>query len=332
MAERETIVVTGCAGRLGWLLVRRLHRIEGVQVIGIDRRVFRGKPKDVEHFRSDIRRKQCEDLFRTHRVTAILHLGIMHDPRRNAEEHHTWNMLGTQRMLEYARRYDVPKVVILSTAGVYGPRPDNAALLTEDAPLLAAQDFPEIRDLIAVDMFAQSFFWKHPGTETVVLRPVHIVGSVRNAASNYLRLKPIPTMMGFDPMIQIIHEEDVVTALALARKPGLRGIFNIVGPPELPLSMLIREAGKAALPVPSFGAVSLLERMFRLRASGFPAPELDNLRYNCTVDGTRARDELGFTPAFTVRDAVRRAVFDAIQPVPDTELDLPPCAGELPLP
>jgi len=68
--------------------------------------------------------------------------------------------------------------------------------------------FSEIRDLIEVDMLAQSFFSNRPETETTILRPAHIVGFVRNAPSNYLRLPVIPTLMGFDPMAQIAHQDD----------------------------------------------------------------------------------------------------------------------------
>ena len=51
----------------------------------------------------------------------------------------------------------------------------------------------------------------------VILRPAHIVGPhVRNAPSKYLRLRVIPALMGFDPMVQLIHEEDVCRALVLA--------------------------------------------------------------------------------------------------------------------
>ena len=68
-------------------------------------------------------------------------------------------------------------------------------------------------------MLAQGFFWKHPETETVILRPVHIVGRVHNAPSNFLRLPTIPTLLGFDPMVQVIHEEDVVRAIGRALRP-----------------------------------------------------------------------------------------------------------------
>ena len=99
-------------------------------------------------------------------------------------------------------------------------------------------------------MLAQSFFWKNPNVETVVLRPCHIMGRVRNAASNYARMDRPIMIMGFDPMLQVIHERDVVEAILLALEPGARGIYNLRGPGELPLSLMIRMLGKKPLSVP----------------------------------------------------------------------------------
>ncbi|GMV42214.1 MAG: putative UDP-glucose 4-epimerase GalE1 [Myxococcales bacterium] len=292
MSDRESILITGISGRLGRLVARRLHRTH--QVIGVDRRPFEGRPKDIPMYRLDIRRNQTEDVFRRHRIKAVCHLNVMHDPRKSVGDHHTFNVLGTQRILEWCHRWDVPKAVVLSSATTYGPRPENAQFLREDSALLAGQGFSEIRDLIELDMFTQGFFWKHPEIETVLLRPVHILGTVRNAASNYLRLKTVPTMLGFDPMVQIIHEEDVVTAIVKALRPGIRGVFNVTGPKPVPLSALIRAAGKptVAVPAPLFAAAMRL--MWRYKLTSFPAPELDYLKYICMADGALAREVLGF--------------------------------------
>ncbi len=301
-AERP-ILITGICGRLGRRLARRLHR--ELPVIGIDRREFEGRPKDVQHFRFDIRRKKTQDIFRQHKLAAVVHLGVMHDPRASQAEHHSWNVAGFQRLLEFVAQYDVPKLVVLSSSNVYGPRPDNPQFLPEDAPLLGGAAFSEIRDLIEVDMLAQSFFWKRPETETVILRPVHILGGVRNAPSNYLRLPAIPTLMGFDPMVQVIHHDDVVSAIFGALRPGVRGIFNLAGPPPLPLSRLIGFTGRTRISVPHFLATSVIKRLWRYRATSFPAPELDHIRYVCMVDDRRAREVIGYRPAHDIAETVR---------------------------
>jgi UDP-glucose 4-epimerase len=303
VSSRPTrVVITGIAGRLGRLLTRRLHRDAGLQVIGVDRRPFDDRPKDVEHHVVDVRSKKARDIFRD--VDALIHLGVMHAPRTSAAEHYSWNIGGLGKLFDYCAAYQVPKVVVLSSANVYGPRPDNTQFLGEDAPLLAAQTFPEIRDLVEVDHMASSFFWKAREIETVILRPVHILGRVKNAPSNYLRLPRVPTLLGFDPMIQILHEADVTEALALALRPGARGIFNVVGPGQLPLSTIIRELGKAPLPVPHIVAKPLWRAAWRLGINSFPVAEFDFIRYVCMVDGSRAERELGFRARHGLRETI----------------------------
>jgi UDP-glucose 4-epimerase len=301
--QDRPVLITGICGRLGRRLCRRLHREQ--RVIGIDRRAFEGRPKDVEHHQFDIRRKKTQDVFRSQQIEAVVHLGVMHDPRASQDEHHSWNVIGFQKLLDFVDQYGVTKLVVLSSANVYGPRPDNPQFLSEDTPLLGGAAFSEIRDLIEVDMLAQSFFWKRPETETVILRPVHILGGVRNAPSNYLRLKAIPTLLGFDPMVQVIHQDDVVRAIQAALRPGVRGIFNLAGPPPLPLSRLIAHTGRPRVTIPHFLATSIIQNLWRYRVTSFPAPELDHIRYVCMVDDRRARELLRWAPAHDIQETVR---------------------------
>lgn len=300
--RRDKVVITGIAGRLGKALARRLHR--DWAVIGIDRRPMDTLPRDIVFHQVDIRRRKAEDVFRTNRIDALIHLNIMHDLRKSKRERDEFNVLGTQKILHLCQQHNVGKVVILSSANVYGPAPSNNQFLTEEAPLMGSTSFGAIRDLIAVDMYASSFFWRHPELETVILRPVHIVGDVHNAPSNYLRLGRIPTLMGYDPMIQLIHIEDVVEAMVTALKPGIRGIYNIAGPGELPLSELIKVLGKRRLPVPEPVARPLFNMMWRARLTNFPTPELDHIKYVCMVDDSRARQNLGYRPRLTLDETI----------------------------
>jgi len=301
---RDAVLITGISGNLGRVLARLLHKAQ--RVIGLDRRPFPGAPKDLEVQHLDIRKRKVEDLFRKGDVQTLIHMAIIHDPRLPTVEHHSFNVLGTKAVLEYAARYGVPKVVVLSSSNVYGPQPGNDNFLTEESPLLGSQRFPEIRDLVEVDMYAQQYMWKHPEVETVIVRPVHVVGpTVKNAPATYLRLQRPWTLAGFDPMVQLIHEEDVARALQLAARPGVRGVYNVCGPGELPLSAVLRELGRAPIPVPHLLARPLLTRLFQYRLAGFPSAELDHLQFLCTVDGSRAERDLGFRPAYTLRETIR---------------------------
>lgn len=299
------VVITGIAGRLGRLVASRLHRDPRFTIVGIDRRPFVGRPKDIVHHQVDLRSKKARDVFRNSRVDALIHMGVMHDPRAHESELYTWNVRGTAELLSYCASYNVPKVVLLSSANVYGPRPDNSQFLTEDAPLLAAQRFPRMRDLVEIDHLASTFLWKARDLETVILRPVHILGRVHNAPSNYLRLARVPTLLGFDPMIQPIHERDVADAMAQALAPGIRGIYNVVGPGQVPLSTMLRVLGRDTMPLLQPLAAPLLSLAFRLGLSSYPTAELDFIRYVCMVDGSRAQADLGLRPRFGLSETIR---------------------------
>lgn len=301
---RPRVAVTGISGNLGRVVAKLLHR--EAHVVGIDRRPFVGRPKDVEHVQVDLRKKKTDEVFRRQKIDAVIHMGIMHDPRMSQEDHHSFNVLGTMRILECAAKYGVKKVVMLSSANVYGPSPENSNFLAEEAPLMAASRFPSVRDLIEVDMLAHGFFWRHPEIETVVLRPVHIVGpTIKNATSNYLRLKRPWAMAGFDPMVQLIHMEDVGRALVEAIRPGRKGVYNVTGPGEVPLSSVFRELGRKTLPVPHVVARPLLGTLFKYRLASYPPEELDHIQFLCMVDGSRWSQETGWKPRFTMRETIR---------------------------
>ena len=305
-SRSDAVVITGICGRMGRLLARRLHRTQ--RVIGIDRRRFDGKPEDIVHHQIDLRRRKVREVLRSTHISAVVHLGTMHNLRESDRNHHVWNVVGFQKLMEHVARFRVPKLVVLSTASLYGPSPDNPQFLSEDAPLLGAQEFSQIRDLVEVDMLAQGFFWKEPEVETVILRPCHILGRVRNAPSNYARMDRPVMVMGFDPMLQVIHERDVIEAIVLSLRPGVRGVYNLRGPGELPLSRMWRLMGKRPRVVPGPLIKTVLSRLWSYRAVSFPTPELDHLRYVCLVDDRRARQDLGFAPRHGM-DATLRAPF-----------------------
>jgi len=298
------VVVTGISGNLGRALAKLLHKSE--RIIGIDRRPFLAKPKDIEMYQLDLRKKKAEDVFRRNEVRAVIHMGIMHDPRMTEEEHHSFNVVGTTRLLEYCAKYGVKKVVVLSSANVYGPSPENSNFLTEDSPLMAASRFSEVRDLIAVDMLAHGFFWRHPDIQTVILRPVHIVGPhIKNAPSNYLRLSYPWVLAGFDPMVQLIHVEDSARAMVEALRPEAKGVYNVVGPGEVPLGVIFRELRRTPIPIPHPIARTALEFLFRYRLASFPPPELDHIQFLCAVDGSRWRKDIGWSPRYSMRETIR---------------------------
>jgi UDP-glucose 4-epimerase len=310
--ERGAVIVAGSAGRLGLRLVRALHRVR--TVVALDSRSAPGLPRDVSAFPLDPLRSAANQVFRQPNVGAIVYLGTPLDRVRSAEERHSQAVRSLERVFGYAAEFNIPKVVVLSSAMAYGPRPDNPQFITESSPLLAGARSDELRTVVELDMCAQSHVWRDNGTEVVILRPAHILGTVQNAASNFLRLPVVPTLLGFDPMLQAVHQDDVVRALVLALGPGASGVFNIAGPPPQPLSRVLRLLGRRTVAVPHPLAKQALGGLFMARLSRFPSSELDYIRFVCMVDDSLARQKLHYQSAFNLRETL--AVVDEARWVP----------------
>jgi UDP-glucose 4-epimerase len=292
---RPRVLVTGAASSLGRVLCRRLHR--SYDVLAVDTRPFPDRPKDVEHAELDVRRKAAQTRIKKRRPELVVHLGPLHDekPARGT------TLETTATLLQLVEDLGARKLVVLSSASLYGPSPTSAAFLSEDAPLLGGQRSRAVADAIAVDMMVQSFFWKAPATETVILRPVHVVGPhLQNLPSRFLRLRRVPTLLGFDPMVQLLHQDDFVDAIALALAPGHRGVFNITGPTQAPLSRILAARHAQTLPLPGFLLGPALVRARALRLTRLDDSELVHLKYSCLVDGTRASTALGYAPRRTL--------------------------------
>jgi UDP-glucose 4-epimerase len=300
---QEYVVITGIGGGLGRQLAKKLHKEE--RIIGIDRRPFPDRPKDIIHYQVDIRRKKADEIFRNHKIKAVYHLGVMHDPRQRQAERYSWNILGTQKILEFCGKYKIPKFVYLSSANVYGPNPGNPNFLPETSPLQGFRDMEVLRDVVETDMLVQSFFWKDQETDIVILRPVHIVGPhVWNAPMRYFNQSVLPVVLGFDPMVQMIHEDDVIEALYTCLKRKVRGIFNLEGPGTIPLSVVLSALKTRKVLLPDMLLRPILKKMWDLKLTDFPPGEVDFLIYVCMVDGTRARQEMGFESKKTIQETI----------------------------
>jgi UDP-glucose 4-epimerase len=296
--KKRTVVLTGISGNLGREVAKLLHR--HFRVIGLDPRPVQGLPKDVEHYTHDYRRRRAENVFRRTKPYALVHLGAIHRLRQSYDEAHTFNVVGTQRLLEFCQRYKVSKVVFVSTADVYGPMPGQSHYTDEDVTLQGDLHYPEMRMAVAMDRMAQSFHWMAPSIETTLLRPVHMIGPrLKNAICTYLRLPVFPVIAGYDPMLQVIHQRDVIRAvqLALGRRK-IHGIYNLSGTEAAPIRRVLEHLGKPLIPIPAPLARMAFEQLWRHSVLAFPPPELDHLQYSSVVDVTRMTHKLKFTPTY----------------------------------
>ena len=279
----RTLLITGVCGGVGRVLLRQLLETTDLHIIGMDKRNWvLDRPERFEFRQADLRRSSAEDVFRTVRPWGLVHLAFVSDQTVPRDKRHVVNVQGTQRVLEWCARYGVQKVVMMSRAAVYGARPDNPSLITEDMPLKLGAAYVELADLVEFDHLCRSWMWEHRETELVLLRPVHIVGPNIREGMLYQYLR----------------------AIQLGLEKPARGIYNVPGPGTLPLHVVLERLGRRTLPVPH-PLLSLADRwLFRAGFSKLPAHAIDFVRYSCVVDGARIAHDLGYEPSMSLQQTL----------------------------
>ncbi len=285
------ILITGISGKLGRLVAEQLVEA-GHTIVGIDRRPWPDAPDAVQMFHADIRKRPAEDVFRTEQPDALVHMATVTHFTAGTEERYRINLRGTRTVFDHCHQYGVKHAIFVGRHTFYGAAPDSPLYHTEAEPPLAVSTFPELADLVAADLFAGSALWRYAEMNTTVLRLCYTLGpSRRGTLANYLKGPRVPTVLGFDPLYQFMHERDAARAICLALSHELRGIFNVAGPQPVPLSLLIEVTGRVQIPVPEPLYARLLGKF------GFPKlprGSTNHIKYPIVVDDSAFRRETGF--------------------------------------
>jgi UDP-glucose 4-epimerase len=300
------IVITGISGDIGRKVAERLVQ-RGHELLGIDRRPWPDAPRGVEMHHADIRKRQAEDVFRTHRPEACIHLATVTHVSTAPDERYRINLGGTKQVFAYCSRYGVRHCVFVSRHTVYGAAPDVPLYRTEDEPPLAGWTFPELTDLVAADQYAVSALWRWPELTTTVLRVVYTLGpSQRGTLANFIRGPLVPTVLGFDPLYHFMHENDAAKAIITALESHARGVFNVAGPQPVPLSLLCRVTGRKVLPIPE---ILYLWSMGRFGLPRLTAGAVHHIKYPIVIDGGLFRKTTGFVHDFDEAQTMESFVY-----------------------
>ncbi len=289
------VLVTGISGALARQVAVRLVDA-GHTVLGIDRRPWPDAPAGITLFDTDVRKRPAEDVFRTHRPEAVVHMATVTHLTTRREERYRINLGGTRSVLDHCHDYGVEHVVFVGRHTIYGAASDAPLYRTEAEPPLAGTTFPDLADLVAADLYAGSALWRFPQLGTTVLRIVYTLGpSKRGTLAGFLRGPRVPRVLGFDPLFHFLHEHDAADAIVLALQHRLNGVFNVAGPQPVPLTTLIEATGRIDLPLPEF----VLPRVLgRFGLPYLPRGSMAHLKYPVVIDGSSFRAATGFTPAF----------------------------------
>jgi UDP-glucose 4-epimerase len=292
------VLIAGMCSVVGRHLTRQLVD-EGHEVVGIDRRPWPDPPDGVQLHPYDIRKRAAEDVFRTFRPDAVVHMATVTHLERRSEDRYRINLHGTRAVFDRCAAYGAEKVVFVGRHTYYGAGPDSPMVHKEDAPPMATNSFPELADLVAADLYATTALWRLPQLETVILRMVYQLGPSRAATlATFIKGPRVPTIMGFDPLFQFMHERDMAHAIFAALQPGLRGVYNVAGPHAVPLSTLIAHTGRERLPLPE----ALFRRLLgRFGLPALPQGALDHIKYPVVVDDSSFRAEAGYQPRYSAQ-------------------------------
>jgi UDP-glucose 4-epimerase len=306
---QRSVAITGLGSFVGGRIAARLLEAPNPpHVVGIDLAVPRRLEGRIAFHRVDLTEPTADSLVAEilgkERADEVLHAAFFESPYPRVEYSHEVEVIGSLHVMNAAASAGVRKLVVASTAQVYGARADNPNYLVEDAPLRGHPDAHAVRDRVEMERLLALFASRHPRMVVTSLRPCAISGpSFDSPLLRHLAGDRVTTLLGYDPLLQLLHEEDWLRAIETALERDAPGAWNLAGTGVLPLSTLLRMAGKRALPLPH-PLLYRLEYLGSLSRTGDPpAAFYDYLRFLCVVDTGRARRELGFEPIYSTQEA-----------------------------
>lgn len=305
------VLVTGVGSDLGGRLLARLgndSRFE--RVIGVDTtppgRTVLQRMGNAEFVRADIRNPLIAKVISSAKVDTVVHAATtVHPagPRRRSVLKEV-NVIGTMRLLAACQRSPlVRKLVVKSTAAVYGAGARSPAVFTEDSTLIPSSS-GYAKDAVEMEGYVRGLARRRPDITVTTARFINLIGpEIDTVLGRYFALPVVPTVLGYDARIQLLHSSDALAVLEQATIEDRPGVFNVGCAGVLTLSQAIRRAGRVELPMPR-AAVPSLGRVLRgARVVDFSADQVRLLNFGRVVDTTRLRTVFGYTPRWTTRDA-----------------------------
>jgi UDP-glucose 4-epimerase len=304
----RVVLVTGVSRYLGGRFASVLPGQPGVdRVIGVD---VVPPPHDIgttDFVRADIRNPVIAKVIARAEVDTVVHMNVIATPthaggRVSMKE---INVIGTMQLLAACQKAPtVKRLVVKSSAGVYGSSPRDPAMFTEDTGAKVLPRSGWGKDSVEVEGYVRGFSRRRPDVDVMLLRFANIIGpDIRTALTDYFSLPVVPTVAGFDARLQFAHEYDAVEAMRLAAVGSMTGIVNVAGDGVLLLSQAARMAGRptAPIPTPLTGIAGALFR--RTGLADFSREQMRFLSFGRGLDTVRMRRVLGLEPRYTTAEA-----------------------------
>jgi len=300
------LLVTGGAGFIGsnfihyWL---RAHPSD--QIVNVDKLTYAGNPQNLEGLPAG-HELVCEDICdadleaRMEGAEAVFHFAAESHVDRSIDSAEVFirtNVLGTQRLLEAARRRRVSRFVLVSTDEVYGAL-GAAGECDEDAAL--RPNSPYAASKAAADLLARAYFKTHQ-FPVLVTRCCNNYGPYQHPekmiplmTTNALADIPLPVYGKGEQVREWIHAEDHCRALEAVYRRGQPGaVYNIGTAARLSNLELVQTI------------LRLLDKPPSLIQFVADRPGHD-FRY--ALDSAKARRELGWEPRISFETGLAKAL------------------------
>jgi UDP-glucose 4-epimerase len=302
------VLVTGLSTYWGGRLAQALESFPEIEtIIGVDNRDPSRELERTEFVRVTNQHSLIQRIVRAAEIDTVVDTRLVVDSLVTAPRlAHENNVIGTMNILAACTGADSPvkKFVFKSSAHYYGCEQDDPAFFTEEMPRPHSPRTPIERDIVEAEAAVQEFAEKHPDKTVTILRFSNVLGpDVRTSFSTLFSLPAIPMVLGFDPRLQFVHEDDVVHALEHAAFHHVPGIYNIAPDGVLAYSEVIDLLGKRALPILPPWGTGILAGTLRRFGMRFPDEMVSQLRFGRGLDNRKYK-ATGFGYGYTSRETV----------------------------
>lgn len=311
----RTIAVTGAANRLGSAVLRELAGRPGVRrAIGLVPRSTRADrelwPQGVVQRAADLLDPSLAE--RLAGVDVLVHTDLDTSPDTDPAERTRFNVRGTETVLTAAAAAGVHRVILRSSAMVYGALPDNPVPIRDDAQLRAVPDGSLVGDLLEIERLGRRAPRAHPGLSVAVLRPAIVTGpGVDTVFTRHFEAPRLLVVKEAEPCWQFCHLEDLAGALAhAALHDELEGPLNVASPGWLGQEEVEAGSGLRRMELPAGLALGAAERLHRLHLTPAPATDLQYVMHPWAV-ATDRLEESGFVPKYSNIEAFQ-ALLDEV--------------------
>jgi UDP-glucose 4-epimerase len=303
------VLITGVGSYLGTLLAARLEREPGFEaVVGLDTRKPRQPLAGTELIQADIRDPSIAPLIARAEVDTVVHNSIVRQPGpgMSSRAMHDINVIGSLQLLSACGQSpSIRAIVIRGSAGIYGAEPHAPQFFGEEMTQMFPLRSRFQRDVAEIENYFETYSRRHPEVTCTMLRYQPAIGpSLRTQITRYLSQPACPTYLGFDPRIQLVHEDDALDSLVAAIRRPVRGAVNVAARGTIGLARMIRTAHRPLLPIagPLFGPITGAGRRLGLDAYSDDFRRL--LRYGRGVDIAKLEREVGHRPRYSTVEAV----------------------------